>query len=1066
MKKRLLFPVVLFLCLAISLSSVGAVNNEYTGYDTNLSLYYAVDTGNGSTGALANTTDKGVITGGNDGAVSLNGTNWVWWNGQINYSRTGGGDPASSVFRHLETNSTMPSTGNVSIYFEYLYKTGNTGLLDVMNGYHINTILARLTLADTTVKDHNSATKCALTAGLKNYTIKVLMDNDNSQYTIACYDNALNTTQYGSPTSYWNAGDFTNQARFYGGDATGYMAIDNIYYFYGNNRTATLPPPPTNLTPRILYPVNDSQFNTLSLELSYSITSLNFTTATCQLFQNDSVLNVRNFTLPQSNQTINLSYSSTAQTDYTYIVQCNGTSQISMVNEFYNSSSVLVHIDNVLPLATSNAFSTALIQPKQFNFTFTDVNLFSYRIKFGKLNLSNQTNIIDTTINVSVTIDPTNYTPGLYDLNVTYSDGHTTLSIPTWNYDKNSITKSLTYNYGNSWVRIKSINTFDAMSDLSTNKDIDRYTFTYARGSLEKTLNGDTLKFRVESDHPIVVNNKKNYPGWLIIPELNKWVDFSAGLPSKDYVVNQVDENTVEVTINNVNEDIITFNSIGELNTVTEMYQIALANISYSYTPAVFSAQQQRMNLTIDLFNSSLVNTTSAFLNYNFTTYQSNLTIAGTKHLYGVTFTTPTTPNTTSLQFNWTFTLNLTDNTSQTMDTNTTNQTVFSFSFDDCSNNTVKMLQFYGRDEVTNELTPYTLNIDLNFTYGIAQANFGRSFEFNGETNYSICIPANTTSTEYFTVDSIMEYYSINLTGTDYTNKKYYLVDVPLNNATHDVNLYLLDTTVASEIILQTFDKNTGSSVSDAYIYVNRFYPGEGISKTVEIARSDNRGETLAKLVLADVFYTFSIIKDGTIIFQSSDFQKILTTTKRFNVDVGTDILESYRDINNIFTNVSCDKASLTCQMTWIDPTGLVANGSMNVYRFNGYGRTLLYSNSLAASSGTLSYTINETTTGNQYIAEGRIHTNTENSLYDVGQDIIAFIAGIKDTIGIVAVIPFLWMFLAVIGLFMERGAAVVLAATGLMIIIGSIFQVIPLSTPVVLGIIVMIGVFIAKMRT
>lgn len=792
----------------------------------------------------------------------------------------------------------------------------------------------------------------------------------------------------------------------------------------------------------------------LYINLTSSNPTVNFT-----IYNNSiSVLNVSDWNI--SNLYV---YNITEKGEY--LLQINVSDNIgSAVSKVLD-----VYLDVVDPVINTTTVSQSLISAKTFSFKFSDPHLFSYNISFNGVDIDSQINLNVSQYIANITLDPLDYTPGLYTLNVTVSDGHTTKEIPYWDTAYNPITKSITYKFpdrpSEDFVKIIPINAIDFASSMQTYKDTDRYKWNYSRSALERITNGNDLHFRVTSSHEIYIVHRQDYPAWMVIPDLGKWLDFDTDETVGTYNIIQIDPYTVEVEITDVVNDNIEFYSIGDVNTVTQTYQISIANISYTYLSNVFNSQTQIMNLTMDFFNISLVDNSSAILQYNNTGYNATRQITGNKHIYSTTFVTPSIDNVTNLTFNWNYSINLSDSTYQINYTNSTNQTIYPLSIDNCTNNTFKILQFFGRDEETNSLVPYDLNIDLNFTFGAVATSLTTSFEFSGQNNYSVCIPQNTTSAEYFTVNSIMEYDSDNYTAIDYTNKKYYLVNVPLNNNTHIVNHYLLDSTKASEIILQARDKNTGAKVQDAYINVLRFYPGEGISKTVEIAKTDDRGETLAKLVLADVFYTFVITKNGAIIFSSPDKQKILTTTKRFNVDLGTDILISYRDIDQVVTNVSCNKATNTCQYTWTDPTGLVSNATLEIYRFNGYGSTLLYNKTVSSSSGLISYNITEATDGNQYTAEGYLKTNTAYSGYSTGQAVLNYVKGLKDTFSTAAIIPFLWLVLGLIGLFAERGVSVVIMLLGLVVIIGSIFQIIPITIPTVIGMIVTLGIYLVKVK-
>ena len=181
--------------------------------------------------------------------------------------------------------------------------------------------------------------------------------------------------------------------------------------------------------------------------------------------------------------------------------------------------------------------------------------------------------------------------------------------------------------------------------------------------------------------------------------------------------------------------------------------------------------------------------------------------------------------------------------------------------------------------------------------------------------------------------------------GSTHAKRKYYLNNFTIDTSTvPEVFLYHLNYSKASEITMNVFDKVTGEDISDAYIKILRYYPGEGTSRVVEVAKTDEQGQTLGKMVLADVFYKFIIEKPAGVVKLNTDIQTILSVTKSFGIRFVEDYLDTWNRIGDVSISTTCTKGTKTCRTTWSDSSNIVQDVTLEVWRDDGITDALLYS--------------------------------------------------------------------------------------------------------------------------
>lgn len=377
-----------------------------------------------------------------------------------------------------------------------------------------------------------------------------------------------------------------------------------------------------------------------------------------------------------------------------------------------------------------------------------------------------------------------------------------------------------------------------------------------------------------------------------------------------------------------------------------------------SYTNPTLVGSYETFLINISYLDSYYTSISAQFI-YNNTVYPT--TINKTSNLAKLTSSliVPTTAKTYS--FYWVLILS---NGSSTTYYNTTsnNQIVNSISIDNCDtykNLTYNFTLFDEDNQNLINLTVYNSTIEVYLTFSSigntvnSLAIFNKTFLNN---TAKVCLQNLKNDTRY-RVDGVVRY-----TSDNYANEYYNIQDfeININNTPQNVNLYDLLTTRNQEFLI-TYKDNTFNPLADALIYVTRNYIGEGVFKTVEVPRTDQDGKTIANLVQSDIIYTFLIIKDGIIKGTFSNVRAVCQNTAIGECNINLYSYESninptdYSTSENLAFLFDFNSTTRLVSSAFLTLDSSVSSIVLNVTNSN---NTLLCSNSLVSSSGTVSCTV------------------------------------------------------------------------------------------------------------
>jgi hypothetical protein len=338
------------------------------------------------------------------------------------------------------------------------------------------------------------------------------------------------------------------------------------------------------------------------------------------------------------------------------------------------------------------------------------------------------------------------------------------------------------------------------------------------------------------------------------------------------------------------------------------------------------------------------------------------------------------------------------------------------------------------------------------------ETSMNLTYELRGKSSYTFCSKLNNTDLR---VDSIMEYGD----GTIYTYRKYYLNNFSIDTSTvNDVYLYHLNNSKASEIVFTVFDTTTGDKVPGAYIKILRYYPGENVYRTVEIAKTDEVGESLGKMVLADVFYKFIIeIPAGTVKL-TTDVLRILSLTRSFGISFIVDYLDTWDKIHGVSYSTTCTKSTQTCRVTWSDSSNTVKSVTLEVWRTNGITDVLISTQTTASAAGTISYTIVEATDGNAYTAKAFAKSNPDWSFSYASLPFPDSPFFTDETHRLASLFPLFLLVLVIVFALIDWGAIGITIGSLLGLVIGSVTGILPIDIYYLISFILLAVILIYKL--
>lgn len=249
-----------------------------------------------------------------------------------------------------------------------------------------------------------------------------------------------------------------------------------------------------------------------------------------------------------------------------------------------------------------------------------------------------------------------------------------------------------------------------------------------------------------------------------------------------------------------------------------------------------------------------------------------------------------------------------------------------------CTTTSNQTLNFTAQNE-ENMTGMVNWNFLGTFNYWLGEGTIKKNVSINNlNINYtSLCISPNNS---VFYINAIIQYEK-----EDYVKRNYYFYNASLTNITNNVILYFLDNVVAKAFIISVKDSSQ-LPITDAYVYIQRYYPGTDTYQTVAMAKTDGSGNTIGYFEVETEDYKIIVMKDGVIIY-TSPVQKVYCSATPCTLPIQTSGggVAGWSHVGNlsnlIYYGPSYNSTTGLISYTYIDTSGTTHYGRLWVYKVN-----------------------------------------------------------------------------------------------------------------------------------
>lgn len=393
-----------------------------------------------------------------------------------------------------------------------------------------------------------------------------------------------------------------------------------------------------------------------------------------------------------------------------------------------------------------------------------------------------------------------------------------------------------------------------------------------------------------------------------------------------------------------------------------------VTNNSINYTSPVKERTSNSFTYNItydDVYYTSI----NAVLTYNNTNYTTDKITGGNNVFFYKNITSPAVNSDTNITFYWTIVLNngienLYDNSSRY------NQTVTNVGFGLCNATyTQKAINFTTYDEDTRGqlLSPTNNNTyAIDIKIGDSTLSYYDQLSLNTSGNsFAICSNNNLTGLR---MDYTLQYGS-----TGHATEYYNVQNSIINTSTlpQNISLYplLTSNTNYQEFVLKVKDYNL-LAISGAVVEIYRKYIDVGTYYLVESPVTDTTGQTVAHLVKTDAIYNIVIRKNGVVLANYQNIQVYCNTLTQecilnLNSQTSSTSPQSFNNYRGLDYSATYDDTTKIYTLTFTVLDTSQKKVDLYGFKWDNTDGTLVCSNTINASSGTLNCDLSTVTSNN-----------------------------------------------------------------------------------------------------
>ena len=386
--------------------------------------------------------------------------------------------------------------------------------------------------------------------------------------------------------------------------------------------------------------------------------------------------------------------------------------------------------------------------------------------------------------------------------------------------------------------------------------------------------------------------------------------------------------------------------------------------VSYEINNEFWNNQTTEGNIENFILNISVAGSlqvSTANLNYNGTNYAGTLENVG-GGVYSIRRKLLIPPTTTAINNTFFWDIDMSDDSN--LNSTSHNQSVFNFGLDNCSSNSLLILNYSLNDEeiktlINGTLYNSTIEVDVQiFSYGgINQITNYSGKVYNQSNNHApICISSNALNNTQYSMSSVVRYDSDQYAAEFYNIQNFTLTNITIPQ---NISLYELKD-VDSTTFLITFKDVDYLPEEDALIQITRKYVSDGIFRTVEIPKTDSSGQTTGHFDTDNVVYTIIVTKNG---ITKATFSNIVVVCEdavigncklNLNAASGGTPFTTWDEIGKLSYDISFSKTNRKITTTFTTTDGSTRTVSVNTTKFDRFGNNTICTDSLSSSSGTL----------------------------------------------------------------------------------------------------------------
>ena len=381
-----------------------------------------------------------------------------------------------------------------------------------------------------------------------------------------------------------------------------------------------------------------------------------------------------------------------------------------------------------------------------------------------------------------------------------------------------------------------------------------------------------------------------------------------------------------------------------ESSTKTVFYK-NVVNVTTTYETSVVEGESNLIVLNVNVTGN--LDSLSGNVTYNNTLYALNVVNTSTYANLSVTVTAPEVSTTTELELIFNYSLN-----DIAYNFSTFNQTVYAASVSG-GGSCAAGLDYARCWNFSNAQTLESIPVDVswNFKYGITNSTANTEAGSLNATNV-FCICINSTIYNNYSVG----YGEIQYNNETMSDRRFYLFNnTKLTNDTINETLYSLVTGSSTSFLFQV-QKGDLSDYEDVYLTLNRWYPDLDSYKVVEMAITDDKGETVMKVEVEDVDYRVGVYyQNGTLIHLASPFRLVcLASPCTYSLIVPEEAGTSFQDWINLDTSLTFDNDTKVFTLIYSDPSQATDTINLTVYREIGDSSVVICTDTTTGYAGVL----------------------------------------------------------------------------------------------------------------